>query len=143
MHLYLRIIQEAEHQGSSLAVPSAERKSMASRYNDPNHPANSGSLISLLTGGAVNPAARRQAKREAKRDRKDTKRERKDARRVARGRPTRGPRKVKRKGQRKTIIKKIMQQDVLYLLIVNLPSQDEVQQSVTQLEQMMAQTGAQ
>lgn len=113
---------------------------MVSRYNDPNHPANSGSLISLITGGAINPAARRQTKRE----RRDSKREYKDARRVARGRAPRGPRRVraKRKGTRKTIIKKIMQQDVLYLLIANLPSQDEVQQSVAQLEQVMARAGA-
>jgi hypothetical protein len=61
---------------------------------------------------------------------------------VARGRAPRGPRRVKRKGPRKTIIKKIMQQDVLYLLIANLSSQDEVQQSVAQLEQVMAQAGA-
>ncbi|KAJ5368945.1 uncharacterized protein N7496_008705 [Penicillium cataractarum] len=133
---------EAEHQGSSLAVPSSDRKSMASRYNDPNHPANSGSLISLITGGAVNPAARRQARREAKHDRRAAKREYKDARRVARGRAPRGPRRVKRRGQRKTILKKILRQDVLYLLIVNLPSQEEVQQSVAQLEQVMSQTGA-
>lgn len=114
---------------------------MASRYNDPNHPANSGSLISLLTGGAVNPAARRQARREAKQERRQMRREYKDSRRVARGRAPRGPRRVRRKGQRKTIIKKLMQKDVLYLLVVNLPSQEEVQKSVTQLEQVMAQTG--
>lgn len=115
---------------------------MVSRYNDPNHPANSGSLISLITGGAINPAARRQARREAKQDWRNSKREYKDARRVARGRAPRGPRRVRRKGQRKTILKKILHKDVLYLLIVNLPSQEEVQQSVTQLEQVMAQTGA-
>ncbi|KAJ5151129.1 uncharacterized protein N7482_010381 [Penicillium canariense] len=125
----------SEHQGSSLAVPSAERAPMVSRYNDPDHPATSGSLISLLTGGAVNPPARRQARREMKR-------EYKDARRIARGRSPRGPRRVKRKGGRKTIIKKIMQQDVLYLLIVNLPTPEEVQQSVTRLENVMAQAGA-
>ncbi|KAF3392658.1 hypothetical protein F1880_008641 [Penicillium rolfsii] len=129
---------EAEHQGSSLAVPSSDRKTMVSRYNDPNHPANSGSLISLLTGGAVNPAARRQARREARQERRQMKREYKDSRRVARGRAPRGPRRVKRRGQRKTIIKKLMQKDVLYLLVVNLPSQEEVQQSVSQLEHLLA-----
>ena|SRR6266536_5715420 len=29
----------------------------ASRYSDPNHPASNGSLVSLLTGGHVNPRA--------------------------------------------------------------------------------------
>lgn len=35
-----------------------------------------------------------------------------------------------------------MQQDVLYILIVNFPSQEEVQQSVTQLEQVIGLAGA-
>lgn len=42
------------------------------------------------------------------------------------------------KGQRKKgIIKKILQQDVLYLLIVNLPTEHEVQESVANLERAM------
>lgn len=49
----------------------------ASRFSDPNHPANSGSLISLLTGGHVNPAKR--------------KRDLRNARRIARGKKTRDP----------------------------------------------------
>lgn len=114
---------------------------MVSRYNDPNHPANSGSLISLLTGGAVNPAARRQARRATRQERRGSKREYKDARRMGRGKAPRGSRTIKRRGQRKTIIKKIMKQDVLYLLIVNLPSQEEVQQSVSRLENVMWQAG--
>lgn len=38
---------------SKLAVK--EDHKWASRYSDPNHPANSGHLVSLLTGGRVNP----------------------------------------------------------------------------------------
>lgn len=34
-----------------------ESQQFASRYSDPNHPASNGSLISLLTGGHVNPKA--------------------------------------------------------------------------------------
>jgi hypothetical protein len=41
-----------------------------SRYADPNHPASSGSLISLLTGGHINPQAGRQQRRIAKRQRR-------------------------------------------------------------------------
>lgn len=37
---------------SSLAVNPGQE--FASRYSDPTHPANSGSLISLLTGGKIN-----------------------------------------------------------------------------------------
>ncbi|KAL2291756.1 hypothetical protein FJTKL_11954 [Diaporthe vaccinii] len=130
---------EREHQGSSLAVPADSRPAFSSRFSDPNHPANSGSLISLLTGGSVNPAARRQERRAARQDRRAMKREYKDQRRMARGRAPRGPRQPRRsKGQRKKgIIKKILQQDVLYLLIVNLPTEQEVQESVARLERVM------
>ena len=114
-----------------------------SRYNDPNHPANSGSLISLLTGGAVNPAARREQRRALKQERRELRRKHKDARRVSRGRSPRGPRKARTpKRQRQGIIKKILQQDVLYLIIVNLPNQEELQESVTRLESMVQQAGA-
>ena len=137
----LTLSQEKDHQGSSLAVPSSSRPAFSSRFSDPNHPANSGSLISLLTGGAVNPAARRQERRAAKQDRKALKREYKDQRRMMRGKSPKGPRRAKlSKGQRKKgIIKKILQQDVLYLLIVNLPTEQEIQESVANLE--MAMTG--
>ncbi|ROW04750.1 hypothetical protein VMCG_04838 [Cytospora schulzeri] len=129
---------ELEHQGSSLTVPSTSRPAFASRYSDPNHPANSGSLISLLTGGAVNPAGRRQERRSAKQDRKAMRREYKDQRRIVHGKSPRGPRRVRLpKGQRKGIIKKVLQQDVLYLLIVNLPTEQEVQESVADLERVM------
>lgn len=63
---------------------------------------------------------------------------------MARGRAPRGPRQARRpKGQRKKggIIKKILQQDVLYLLIVNLPTEQEVQESVAKLERVMTENG--
>lgn len=130
---------EAGHQGSSLAVPSAERPTFKSRYNDPNHPANSGSLISLLTGGAIKTTPR-QARRAARRDRRNSRRGYKDEARVARGRSPRGPRRQRvPRSQRQGTIKKIFQQDVLYLLIVNLPTGSEVQASVAQLEQVVEQ----
>lgn len=73
-----------------------------------------------------------------RREYKDMRREYKDARRVARGKAPRGPRRQRRpRGQRKGIVRKLLQQDVLYLLIANLPSEQEVQQSVATLESMM------
>ena len=42
----------AENPDSSLSTGAPEFKS---RYADPNHPASSGSLISLVTGGKVDP----------------------------------------------------------------------------------------
>lgn len=111
---------------------------MVSRYNDPNHPANSGSLISLLTGGIINKSSVKD-RRARRRERRAAKREYYDSRRVARGRSPRGPRRIR--GERQGIIKKILQQDVLYLLVVNLPSQEEVQESVARLEHIMTQEG--
>ena len=52
--------QQYDHPGSALAGPAPTFKS---RYADPNHPANSGSPISLLTGGHFNPSSRRQGRR--------------------------------------------------------------------------------
>jgi hypothetical protein len=37
------------------------------------------------------------------------------------------------------MIKKLMQKDVLYLMVVNLPSQEETRESVAQLEHMIEQ----
>ncbi|KAJ5485469.1 hypothetical protein N7539_005457 [Penicillium diatomitis] len=128
---------EAEHRGSSLAVAAEHREPLKSRYNDPTHPANSGSLIALLTGGAVNPTPRREARREARQVRRNVVREDKDAQRVARGRAPRGPRKVKSRGSRKTIFKKILIRDVLYLTIVNVPTEEELQQSAAQLDHIL------
>lgn len=42
-------------------------------------------------------------------------------------------------GYGKRAIKKVMQQDVLYLLIVNLPNEQELRESVAQLENVMKQ----
>ena len=53
---------EAENPDSKLNV--APRKEFASRFSDPNHPANDGSPISLITGGAVQGRrSRRRARR--------------------------------------------------------------------------------
>lgn len=58
-----------ENPGSKLTAMGQEPK-FASRYADPNHPANSGSLVSLLTGGVINPQRRRNERRVAKRERR-------------------------------------------------------------------------
>ena len=50
-------VYNAENPDSSLSTGTPQFKS---RYADPNHPANSGSLISLVTGGKVDPRGSRQ-----------------------------------------------------------------------------------
>ena len=45
-------VQASENPNSSLAADQTEAQ-FASRYSDPNHPASSGSLVALVTGGAM------------------------------------------------------------------------------------------
>lgn len=72
-------VYNAQHPGSTLGNPQETK--FVSRYSDPNHPASSGSLISLLTGGHVNPTTRKQQRRQWRNDR-----------RIARGRTPRSSR---------------------------------------------------
>ncbi|KAL7796735.1 hypothetical protein V8C37DRAFT_371306 [Trichoderma ceciliae] len=97
-----------------------------SRYADPNHPASSGSLLALLTGGAVGGrvSEREQAKLDYKAARGSRRSRRKDVRREQRGPTilgTVGPGALIRG------IKKLMHEDVLYLMIANLPSTEEME----------------
>jgi len=69
-----------KHPGSTLANPQDIK--FVSRYSDPNHPASSGSLISLLTGGHINPVSRKDQRRQLRR-------EYQDQRRIMRGRAPR------------------------------------------------------
>ncbi|CAI7570854.1 unnamed protein product [Penicillium pancosmium] len=124
---------DAENNDPSRASQSTQQSQFRSRYNDPNHPANSGSLVALLTGGAINPVPRRE-------DRRRAKRERRNDRRVARGRPARDQRQKKKR--RKGTVKRLLQGNILYFFIVNIPSQEEVQQSVDQLERLMSEQEA-
>ena len=80
---------QAEYQyveaNSSLAK-SVPKPTFASKLADPAHPIHSGSIVSLLSGGHINPLERR-------RERKAAKRERKNERRIARGRAPRAPKR--------------------------------------------------
>ncbi|KAB8218028.1 hypothetical protein BDV33DRAFT_193084 [Aspergillus novoparasiticus] len=130
---------EAKNPGSTLVVPESGRKGFVSRYNDPNHPVNNGKLTSVLTGGLIGskPGLIERAATSI--------RESQDSRRIARGEPPSEPIKEKwQRYQRKKkpgLAKKVLQQDVLYLLIVNMPTEEELQQSIAQLEHLMQQAG--
>lgn len=106
-----------------------EQPKFASRFSDPNHAVNSGSLLALVTGGAYDPRPRRQAKRD-----------RKNARRVARGRAPRLPRDQR---EPKGPIRRAMRQNVLYLLVVNLPSEQEIAVARERLAQFQSRYGRQ
>ncbi|KAK0102279.1 hypothetical protein ONS95_005901 [Cadophora gregata] len=97
---------------SKLVVPGSKPEFM-SRYSDPNHAANNGSIVSLLTGGKVNPWAHKEEKRLARRQRRAMKR--------GEPMPTSGARRQRKGG----LVKRVLTKDVLYLMIVNLPTEAE------------------
>lgn len=120
-----------KHPGSSLANP--QEIHFVSRYSDPNHPASSGSLISLLTGGHINPQTRKDQRRQFKR-------ESRNQRRIAMGK---APRSTD-PDEPRSRIRKLLREDVLYLTIVNMPTEEEMadaRQRIAQMKEMKAQQG--
>ncbi|OCL10367.1 hypothetical protein AOQ84DRAFT_387564 [Glonium stellatum] len=105
-----------ENPNSSLTTASTPQ--FASRFSDPNHPANSGSLISLVTGGAL--GGRKQRRQGGRGGLGDLANE--FGRRQRRQRGRRGER-----GGAIKSVRKMMQQDVLYLMVVNLPTDRELE----------------
>lgn len=89
-------------------------KPFASVYSDPNSSARTGGLIGLATAGKVNPRARRQEAR--------------DERRVAKGKAPRAPRGERRRERKENRpIKRLLKEGALYLMVVNLPSEREIE----------------
>ncbi|OJJ45164.1 hypothetical protein ASPZODRAFT_679150 [Penicilliopsis zonata CBS 506.65] len=123
---------EHENPGSALVTPASERKALVSRFNDPTHKANTGSITAVLTGGHFGQT-----------NLIDRIRRLQNPRRIARGEPPVEPIKEKWKQykQRKRIKtlrpSKLLRQDVMYLIIVNMPSDEELEQAVSELELLM------
>jgi hypothetical protein len=104
--------QTIESQAASLnAVPEP---TFASRYSDPLHPASNGSLISLITGGKVNPKGPRERRRAAQRGREYVQ----------------GDSRNRRQG----LIRRILHQDALYLMIVEMPTHQETEEAKAMLQ---------
>ena len=114
---------DGKAEGSKLAGLTGE-KEFASRFSDPNHPASQGGLIQTVTGGSVQyqgPLQKLTSRRNARRSRlgisrqagPDARKQRKD------NRPTR----------------KMLKQDVLYLMVVNMPTKEEMDTVLAALEQ--------
>lgn len=125
-------LKEAKYEGSSLVIPSEQRKPLKSRFNNPGHPANSGSLISILTGGHI-PIPGIDKMMAATQQQIET-----GIKNLVKGKSS-VKEDIKANGQApelitRRVIKKVLQEDVLYLLVVNLPSQQEVEESVAKLE---------
>ncbi|TID24364.1 hypothetical protein E2P81_ATG02667 [Venturia nashicola] len=108
------------HPESKLAAPAPVFRS---RFSDPNHAVNNGNIVSLVSGGLIDPSKRREEKRERKRERRVD-------RRLDRGFPppreTARDRRRNRGDEPKGFIRKALTEDVLYLMIVNMPSEKEL-----------------
>ena len=122
----------AQNPNTTLANQTAAPE-FRSRFSDPRSSTNTG-LFSLLTGGHMGGARGDiHSRRAAKDERRALKREYKNQRRIARGRAPR-PQRVPR-GQRKPRgpvgylikgVKKVLKEDVLYLMVVQMPSREEL-----------------
>lgn len=121
---------------------TAANPDFRSRFSDPTHAANSGHIVNLVTGGKLqHPAGTRPTKakkRAAKAARRQMKREYKDARRISRGREPRGSKRSKGKGPVGMVlggVKRVLREDVMYLIIVNLPSEEDLREARQVLEE--------
>lgn len=113
------------HPNSKLATPPPEKK-FASRFSDPNHPANSGTILGLLTGGHFDPKAKnrgRKAQRRARR--RGYELSEADVKNAEMGRLPR---------RRQGVVRRVLHKDVLYLTVVNLPSEGEMREILQELE---------
>ena len=111
---------QGETPEAKLLVP--QDKPFASRYSDPNHPASSGSLISLVTGGKVDMRGRRQQRDQSKKDR----------------RGFMGPLGMVRHYQP---AKRLLRQGVLYFMVVNMPTEEELAKAKAEMEKQVKEDG--
>ncbi|KAL3472488.1 hypothetical protein BJX99DRAFT_262271 [Aspergillus californicus] len=121
------VFYEAKHPGTPLVAPPEHRTPMKSRFNDPDHPANSGSIIALVTGGLIPLPG--PGKLLAKRNEVlgiD--------RLLGRHADPNDGRLIASTGKR--FVKRTLLKDVLYLAIVNLPTEEEVAESRARLGDM-------
>lgn len=110
---------------STLTKASSPETQFRTRFADPNHPCNNGHLFSLVTGGryVAQPLGRRRGMlRQVGEDGKLKPKPKVE-------RPVRGPISLVAKGVRKVLAK-----NILYLTIVNLPSEEELAEARKMME---------
>ncbi|KAF7922239.1 hypothetical protein BELL_0255g00010 [Botrytis elliptica] len=96
-----------ENPSTTLVSNAGEQQVPSSRWADPSHPVNQGGIIGVLSGGHLGRTARKERRRERK------------------GLPKDENPKPQRTGILKTAKRKL-HEDVLYLMIVNMPSDEEM-----------------
>lgn len=125
----------AANPNSTLAT-SQPPPQFRSRFADPTHAASNGHIANLVTGGAANMRNVKQ--------RKMQRREIQDRVRMARGRDPRwdeSGRRIRRDGMPKSPVglvlkgvKKVLTEDVMYLMIVNMPTESEMKEARQAME---------
>lgn len=113
---------DAENEGTKLAGVTGE-KEFASRYSDPNHPASQGGLVSTFSGGKVQYTGPLQKLTQRRNDRRS---------RLGITRQV-GPEARKQRRDMRPM-RKFLKQDVLYLMVVNLPTKEEQEIVLAELE---------
>ena len=156
IHQLTLTAQAKNDPNSTLVIPESQRKSEStSKWADPNHPMFNGGLVGLVSGGYIDAGKRRGEKRERRLERKEARWERRYGARpqyptqgleglslqeTEQQRPDYSRRGSKRRmhprdraaqrgrGNGGIIgsVRKIMQEDVLYLMIVPMPSEAEI-----------------
>ncbi|KAJ8063520.1 hypothetical protein OCU04_007395 [Sclerotinia nivalis] len=96
-----------ENPSTTLTTNAGEPQIPSSSWADPSHPVNQGGIIGVLSGGHLGRAARKERRRERK------------------GLPKDKNPKSQRMGILRTAKRKL-HEDVLYLMIVNMPSEEEM-----------------
>ena len=135
-------IYTSSNTSSKLVVPEDQRQ-FKSKYADPNHPIHAGTLVGLVTGGRYDPIKEKRAGRAQRRAARKgvvlTEEELGQARMGRELDPSRSGRREKGKGAVGLVlspVRKAMKKDVLYLTVVNLPSEGEMREVREALERM-------
>ena len=118
------------------ALPS-QQSSYVNRFADPNHPVNSGSIFGLFSGGTFDPIAagrvsraERNAKNNGQPPLTETERHEAYMGRKVRGRVTGTPSKSL------PLLGKILKRDVLYLIIVELPTDEQMREVEKKIQEL-------
>ncbi|KAJ4244817.1 hypothetical protein NW762_014396 [Fusarium torreyae] len=119
----------AHNNPENLLANQQEKPQFASRYADPNHPSNNGTLLSLVTGGYVDPTRLRQGFRGQSSGSHGRGRGRLGGVRGGRSGPLISQRPIG------TAKKFLLGKDVLYLMVVNMPTQEELDEARTLMSQ--------
>ena len=107
-----------EHENPKSKLSVLPKEEFASRFSNPTHPANNGNIVNLVTGGKI--------------DRPNIKERRAIMRGLPQGKGRMTPAEARRpENQRRGGVlgaaSRKMHEDVVYLMVVNLPSDEEMQ----------------